>query len=303
MSSRPALTRADVGVDRSDLLPGVFLGAALAREQPVVESVLGVVDLLRHRLTDLVLEATDGRVVLFDEPLEIGHLAGDVVAQGCAQFVLAILDPLRDVVEVGHHAGGLLVELAEVGVEPLDAADHVGLLVAEVGEDGAGGLGHQALERGRDIVEAARLARLGVGDALFERLHLAGVDAVATAALLAQGLDLGAQFRALSLALVAQSVDFGHDCGRVSLELGLHCSYQAPAKLVVLVAHLVTILPLDRHGTRGGEPLRRPAAGWIRQSFDGSHSSYRHRRQHLEELLTIPNRGETDSVPSAERGP
>ena len=80
----------DVNVDLGDLLPGLFLDPTLGGEQPVVEAVLGVVQLLRDRLADLGLEAPNGGVVVVDQLGERLEPGRDVGAQRLAELVLAL---------------------------------------------------------------------------------------------------------------------------------------------------------------------------------------------------------------------
>ena len=62
----------------------------------------------------------------------VADAGGDVGLERLAQLVLAQLHALADVVEVGDHAGRLLVELAQVGVERVDLAGSTPLLVAHL---------------------------------------------------------------------------------------------------------------------------------------------------------------------------
>ena len=124
---------------------------------------------------DLGLEAAHRGVVLVDQPLQLVDLASHLGLDRLGDLDLAGLDLLGRLVEVGDHPGRLLVEAAQVRVEPLDAAAQRLVLLAQVGQHRAGRLGHHALEAGRHVVEAAGLAALGVEQALLE-LRLDGVD-------------------------------------------------------------------------------------------------------------------------------
>ena len=262
---------ADVGIDLGDLQTRLLLDAGFGSQQAIVEAVLGVVDFLADRLPDIVLEAADRGIVLLDQLLEALDLRRNIDLERCVEFGLANLEGLRHLVEIGHHASRLLVELAQVGVEPVDTLHQRVLTIAQICDQWPGCLLNQAIERSGDVVEATRLARLGVIEALFDggsntiRVPLgAGLKMFGV---LGQTGDLlrefGAHLGTFPLAVGAQPIDFGNDCRRVPLKLGLHGGDQALSELVDLRCHLPS------------RSSRWTATGSWRRTPSGAHACYR----------------------------
>ena len=200
-------------------------------------------------------------------------LVGDVGLQRLAELVLALLHLRRHVVEVGDHAGGLLVELAQVGVEAVDLARH--RLVARPGHRRRPAGPPRATSPSSPAVASSRRRvwrRLGLRRAAARssrgpcRCRLSagpGPARAAAASVLTCSVKLRTHLGALALALLAESIDLGHDGRRVPFELGLHGGDQALSELV------------DLRTSCRQRSSRWTATGFVAANPGGSRGTYR----------------------------
>ena len=128
---------------------------------------------------------------------------------------------------------------------------------------------------------AAGLAGLGLGESLRRtparcvcdrRLVAAFICSTAAAERLQLLAELGAQRVAGLLVLFPQTIDLGHDRGRVAFKLSLNGSHQARPKLVDLRTHLFNDPPAGpprgvswRRTPIGSVPLSAVAPGSLRK--------------------------------------
>ena len=111
-SSRPTLDSTDVGVDLGDTGADVFVDPGLGSRDLVVHPALGLVDALADDVGHLGLLTCGLGRHLVESGGEPTHPCLDVGSDTGGELFDASVDVAGDLVDVGDHARGLVVELA-----------------------------------------------------------------------------------------------------------------------------------------------------------------------------------------------